>query len=499
MIKTPILIVGAGPTGLMLTAQLHRYGTAHVVIDTKVGITELSKALAVQARTLEHYRQLGIAEEAIEQGFIAQSVRLIINGRVRAKIPLGEIGAGLSPFPYLFILEQSQNEKLILDKVAAQGGSVQWSTSLAEVHKTATGYAGILERRDGSREEFECRYLIGCDGASSPVRHFLRMPFRGGTNEQLFFVTDIDMEVGLEKEGLILAINKSEFLGFFPMSRPHQYRAIGVLPPSVTDPEDISFDALKDHIERNVGLPVKIFGHSWHAGYRVHHRIVDCFRSGDAFLVGDAAHIHSPAGGQGMNTGLGDAVNLGWKLAAVVNGWSDAKVLDTYDQERRPFGVQLVHTTDQAFTTMVSKTWLARIVRTHILPIAISTALNLVLLRRLMFKTISQIRIAYPQSSLSDGSHSGPIHAGDRFPWFEWEGGNSFDWLANPGYVVLSFGSVRPHEPADWSGPTTYIAVDGQAATAAYDAGLPRRGCVVVRPDMHVARIIVAHRDAGGE
>lgn len=489
MIKTPILIVGAGPTGLTLSAQLHRYGAAHVIVDKKDGITALSKALAVQARTLEQYRQLGIADEAIEQGFVAEAVRLVVNGRVRVKIPLGEIGAGLSPFPYLFILEQSQNEALLRDKIAAQGGTVQWATALAEVRETASGYAGIVTRGDGAREEFECRYLIGCDGAASPVRHFLGMPFRGGTDEKLFFVADIDMEIGLPKDGLILVINKSEFLGFFPMSRPHQYRAVGVLPSSITDPEDIPFETLKDHIEKNVGLPVRITGHTWHAGYRVHHRIVDRFGSGNAFLVGDAAHIHSPAGGQGMNTGLGDAVNLGWKLAAVVHGWSDAKILETYDEERRPFGVQLVHTTDQAFTTMVSKNWLARITRTYILPLAMGTALKVSDLRRLLFKTISQTRIAYRRSALGDGSCSGPLRAGDRFPWFEWEGGNSFDWLAKPGYVVLSLGGAEPRNPVDWAGPVTVIKVDGRAAEAAVGAGLPRNGSIVVRPDMHIQRI----------
>lgn len=491
MIKTPILIVGAGPTGLMLSAQLHRYGTAHVIIDKKDGITRLSKALAVQARTLEQYRQIGIADQAIGQGFVAESVRLIINGRVRAKIPLGRIGAGISPYPYLFVLEQSQNEALLHNKIVAQGGNVQWGMALAEVREMASGYSGALARHDGSQEEFECRYLIGCDGASSVVRHFLGMPFRGGTDEKLFFVADIDMEAGVKKEGLLLAINKSEFLGFFPMSGARQYRVIGVLPSSITDPENIPFGTLKDHIETNAGLPVKITGHSWHAGYRVHHRIVDSFRSGNAFLVGDAAHIHSPAGGQGMNTGLGDAVNLGWKLAAVVNGWSDARILDTYDQERRPFGVQLVHTTDQAFTTMVSKNWLARFVRTHILPVAIGTALKFAFSRRLMFKTISQVRIAYRKSALSDGSHHGPLHAGDRLPWFEWDGGNSFDWLAKPGYVVLSLGGALPQEPADWQGQTTYVPVEGKAAEAAVAAGLPRRGSVIVRPDMHVARLIM--------
>jgi 2-polyprenyl-6-methoxyphenol hydroxylase-like FAD-dependent oxidoreductase len=348
-----------------------------------------------------------------------------------------------------------------------------------------------LRRGDGSLETFECQYLIGCDGASSPVRRFLDIPFRGGTNEQLFFVADIDMELDLPKQGLLLAINKSEFLAFFPMLRPQQYRAIGVLPPAVTNPDDFSFGKLREHIENNVGLAVKITGHSWHAGYRVHHRIADSFRSGNAFLVGDAAHIHSPAGGQGMNTGLGDAVNLGWKLAGVVNGWCEPKILASYNEERRPFGVQLVHTTDQAFTMIVSKSWLPRFIRTRILPLVMSTALHFKSLRRLMFKTISQTRIAYRKSSLSDGSRCGAIHSGDRFPWFEWDDGNSYDWLANTGYVVLSFGGAQPCEIPGWKGPSAQIAVNGAAAIAAITVGLPRRGCVAVRPDMYVAKVVV--------
>ena len=494
MIKTPILIVGAGPSGLMLSAQLHRYGAPHVIVDQKDGITHLSKALAVQARTLEQYDQLGLADQAIAQGFVAESARFVVNGRVRARIPFGEIGAGLSPFPYLFILEQSQNEALLHDHIVANGGAVEWGREVMDLAISdvdgAPGYTGTLQHRDGSKEVFQCQYLVGCGGASSPVRHFLDLQFRGGTNEQLFFVADVDMEIELDKQGLILAINGSEFLAFFPMSRPHQYRAIGVLPPSITDPDNIVFDQLRAHIEANVGIPVTVTGHAWHSAYRVHHRIVDSFRSGNAFLVGDAAHIHSPAGGQGMNTGLGDAVNLGWKLAAVVNGWSGPGLLDSYDAERRPFGIQLVHTTDRAFTMMVSKSSWARFVRTRILPVALSTIMRFSALRRLMFKTISQTRIAYRAGPLSDGSGGGALRSGDRFPWFAWPGGNSHSWLSNVGYTILKFGAAGPCTVHDWTGPTTEIEVTGAGAEAAATAGLPRNGCVIVRPDMHIARIV---------
>ncbi len=489
MIKTPILIVGAGPTGLMLSAQLHRYGAAHVIADRKKGVTEVSKALAVQARTLEQYRQLGIADAAIDDGFMAESARFIINGRIRATAQFGEIGAGLSPYPFLFILEQSRNEALLLDHITSRGGAVQWSTEVTDLQRHADGYTGTLKRSDGTSEPFQCRYLIGCGGASSPVRHFLDMPFRGATNEQSFFVADINLDIDLEKHGLLLVFNQAEFFAFFPMPGRNHYRAIGVLPPSIADPDDFPFDQLKAHIEDNLGIPAKITSHTWYSAYRVHHRIADSFRSGDAFLVGDAAHIHSPAGGQGMNTGLGDAVNLGWKLAAVVNGWAGPDLLSSYSEERRPFGMRLVHTTDRAFTMLVSKSALAEFVRTRILPHWLSTVLRFQKTRRLLFKTISQTVIDYRKSSLSDGSGSRSIRSGDRFPWFEWDGGNSFEWLAHPGYVVLRFDGAKASDIAGWTGPVTAIEVTGEAAVTAAKAGLPDRGAVVVRPDMHVAQI----------
>ena len=201
---------------------------------------------------------------------------------------------------------------------------MQWSSDVTGLESRADGYAGILKQPDGTKVPFQCRYLVGCGGASSPVRQFLNMPFRGATNEQSFFVADINLDVELEKHGLLLVFSGSEFFAFFPMSGRNHYRAIGVLPPSIADPDDFPFDLLKAHIEDNLGFPAKITHHSWYSAYRVHHRIADNFRSGRRVLVGDAAHIHSPAGGQGMNTGLGDAVNLGWKLAGVVNGWTNS-------------------------------------------------------------------------------------------------------------------------------------------------------------------------------
>ena len=490
MIKTPVMIMGAGPTGLMLSAQLHRFGAPHVIVDKKPDITPLSKALAVQARTLEYYRQLGIADAALEAGYAGRSVRFIVNGDIRAHIPLGDIGRGLSPHPYLFILEQSQNEKLLLDHITAAGGSVRWGAEVGGLARRGAGYAGTMTSADGSAEEFECDYLVGCDGGHSTARHFAGLPFPGTTNEQLFFVADITIEFPLDKQGLLLVINGSEFLAFFPMKGKDQYRVVGILPDHIDDPDDFSFEPLQAHIERNVGVTARIKAHNWHSGYRIHHRVVESFSAGGVFLAGDAAHVHSPAGGQGMNTGLCDAVNLGWKLAAAVNGWADPGILQSYDAERRPFGLQLVDTTDRAFTAIVSKSWFPRFARTHILPLALNAVLRAASLRKLMFRTISQTRISYRKSPLSDGSGSRRLRSGDRFPWFTWNGGNSFEWLSQPGFVALRLGGAPAAPAPGWSGPVYDFDVTGAAAAAAEAAGLPQSGCVIVRPDMHIATIV---------
>lgn len=492
MIKTPVMIVGAGPTGLMLSAQLHRFGTKHHIIDKKSGVTRLSKALGVQARTLEYYRQLGIAESVLEKGFIADSVKFVVNGSHRATVPLGEIGKGLSPYPFLFILEQSENEKLLLDYSTAKQGTVSWETEAGNFSITDTGYSGTLQYADGSSEDFECDYLIGCAGGDSSVRHFLEIPFDGKTNEQVFFVADARVLLGLEKEGLVLALNHNEFLAFFPMSQPDQYRVIGVIPETVKDVDHLSEGMLRDHIEKNFGADISVELFSWMSSYRVHHRIARAFHSDNAFLLGDEAHIHSPAGAQGMNTGLGDAANLGWKLAAVCNGWAESEILESYDIERRPFGQQLVKTTDRAFETIVSRKWLPRFTRTQVLPKMLPLLLKLQFFRELMFKTVSQTRIHYRHSPLSDQSEYRNVKSGDRFPWFEWSDGNCFEWFREPGYLEICLGNVEATGLENWSGPYRYISIDKEMAKAAVAAGLPDKGTVLVRPDMHISRITLS-------
>ena len=466
----------------MLSAQLHRHGAAHVIVDKKPGITHQSKALAVQARTMEFYQQLGLTDEAQQRGFVAKAVSVFVNGRQRVGLDLQSMGGDLSPFPYIFILEQSHNEDILSKHLKACDGGVRWQHECTSIERVADGFVGELASPNGTIP-FRCRYLVGCGGARSPVRKFSSANFPGETASQLFFVADLRLEADFPQSSVVLAINDDQFMAFFPMSGDGHVRALGVLPDTVEDPDNFPFELLQQHIEQNLGLPARIASHSWYSSYRVHHRVVDSFADNGLFLAGDAAHLHSPAGGQGMNTGLGDAVNLGWKLAAAVND-GNTSLLPSYDIERRPFAERLVATTDRMFNLMVSKSVLPVAMRTKVMPKFMGMISSAPTLQQMVFKVVSQMFINYRGSPISQRQTSGNYESGDRFPWFSWEGGHAFEWFRQPGYCVIT-----SHDRAqNVAVPKTMRSVEPCAAArdAMRTVGLGD-GPIVVRPDMHIA------------
>src|ERR1700693_2767463 len=224
---------------------------------------------------------------------------------------------------------------------------------------------------------------------------------------------------------------------------------------------------------------------NWFSTYRVHHRVADHFRTGRAFLVGDAAHIHSPVGGQGMNTGIGDAVNLAWKLAAVLHGRVDAPLLDSYESERIAFARRLVATTDQAFTGVTSTGAIARLVRLHIVPILFPLITKLPSLRRVMFRTISQTAINYRGSSLSQG-RAGTVHGGDRLPWVKLENSDNFAPLTSLDWQVHVYGEATAELQTACQDHKLPLHVFPWSV-AVRRSGLRRTAVYLVRPDGHVA------------
>ena len=483
-----VLIVGAGPTGLVLALWLTRLGVGVRIVDEAAEPGTTSRALAVQARTLEHYRQIGLADTLVEGGLPLGAVNLWVAGRKIARAVFGDMGAGLSPFPYALIFPQDEHERVLIDRLLDAGVPVDRQVELVGFEEAGGRVIARLKRADGTEETCEAAYLAGCDGASSTVRATLGARFPGGTYEHLFYVADVEASGPAVNRELNAGLDEADFLAIFPLKREGHIRIVGAVRAEAAHRSgSLSWsDVSTEIIDR---LRLRVGRVNWFSTYHVHHRVAERFRRGHAFLLGDAAHIHSPVGGQGMNTGICDAVNLAWKLADVLRGRATDGVLDSYEPERIGFARRLVATTDRAFTLITSRGPIARRVRVQVVPRVFPLLVRSRAVRRLMFRTISQTVITYRDSPLSTG-RAGRVSGGDRLPWVP--GIDNFAPLASLSWQVHVYGEapaalaaaceVRglPLHTFGWHGDIRRT-------------GLLRNAMYLVRPDGYVA---LADRDA---
>jgi 2-polyprenyl-6-methoxyphenol hydroxylase-like FAD-dependent oxidoreductase len=477
MSNAPILIIGAGPTGLNLALRLARSGTAFCIIDEHDGPAQESRALAVHARTLEFYHQLGLADAIVDAGTRIGGIRMYRDGRARGHIKLGDISAGLSPYPFILDFPQDEHERLLVDRLRDMGIEVERRTALASFTQDPDGADAVLIK-DGQRSHVRASYICGCDGARSKVREGIGASFSGGTYQHLYYVADVRLETPDTGNDFHIATGTDTFALRLPARKGQNERLIGFAPDGIEHPvfEDVRADA--EHL-----LDIRVAEVNWFSTYRVHHRVAGRFRKGRAFLLGDAGHLHSPVGGQGMNTGIGDAVNLAWKLAAVVGGRAAEALLDTYEAERIPFARSLVATTDRVFQTVVSDGVDGHVLRSLVLPTLIPAAMHVGAARKAMFRLASQIAIHYPESSLSVG-RAGDVAGGDRLPWVGSIDNHapliSLDWQLHV------YGDVAPAITA--SAQHLGLALhrfDWSAAVG--KAGMERGSGYLVRPDGHIA------------
>jgi 2-polyprenyl-6-methoxyphenol hydroxylase-like FAD-dependent oxidoreductase len=418
--ETDVLIVGAGPTGLMLANQLARRGVRASIIDRHSGPALQTRALGVQARTLEIYSSLGIVDRALELGKPATGANLWAQGRKTTHVPLGDAGKGITPYPYILILGQDDNERIMGDRLRDFGMSVQWNTELVALTQDEGGVAVTLKLADGTLRKSTVAWVAGCDGARSAVRELSGVTFPGAPYEHVFYVADTEVTGSMVADQVNVYLWRSGFHLFFPMRGVDHWRIVGILPENLRAREGVKFDDVIPSLRSEAGAGLVIKACTWFSTYRIAHRAASRFRQGRCFLLGDAAHIHSPVGAQGMNTGLQDAYNLGWKLALVVGGTSDAALLDSYEEERIPIARRLLDTTDRAFRLIVSDNWLAGLLRTEIIARVGALAMSVARIQKFAFGTISQTGIQYRSSSVSkslDGLSGDGRLAGDRFPW----------------------------------------------------------------------------------
>src|SRR5438309_8538076 len=406
----------------MLANQLGRRGVRARIIDRHTGPSLQTRAPGVQARTLEIYTYLGIVERALELGKRATGANIWVQGRRAARLPLGDIGRDLSPYPFLLILGQDDNERLLGDALCKQGMAVEWSTELVGLAQDTSHVKATLRQPDGTIEEMTVAWVAGCDGARSAVRELSGIAFEGAPYEHVFFVADTRVTGPMVPDELNVYLWPEGFHLFFPMRGADHWRLVGILPPTLRGRDDLTFDEVIPSVRQQAGTALSFETCSWFSTYRIHHRRAARFRDRRCFLLGDAAHIHSPVGAQGMNTGLQDAYNLAWKLALVVKGRANAALLDTYEAERIPVAHRLLRTTDRLFVLAVSDSRVAALFRTRIVARVAAFAMTIARVRNLAFRTISQIGIRYPESPLSQTLASlpkGAPAAGDRFPWLQ--------------------------------------------------------------------------------
>lgn len=479
-----VLVVGAGPTGLMLAGWLARAGVRALVIDDKAGPSRETRALAVQARTLETYDQLGLGPEALSMGIEFSAINLWVRRHHQARMDFGALGAGISPHPYMFILGQDRNEALLLAHLQSHGGDVEWRTRFEAMREEADGVVVTLRGPEGETREVRVGYVCGCDGASSTVRHALGLAFPGGTYHHRFFVADVALTGDVRPGELNVCFDGDRFAAFFPMPGPSHFRLVGMVPDALLGQESLTFEDVRDDVESR--FPAHVTSVGWFSTYRVHHRVAETFHRGRAFLLGDAGHIHSPVGGQGMNTGLMDAANLAWKLAWVVQGQADARLLDSYAAEREPFARTLVATTDRAFTAVSSSAASARFIRMQVIPRVFPLLARQAWVRRAIFRFGSQTRVNYRGGPLSVGE-VGPIQAGDRLAWVRFSDGTSnYDPLRSLGPQLHVHGPVEPALQAWADKPPAVPVIAFPWTPEARAAGYQEGAVYLVRPDGYV-------------
>ncbi|HTV07422.1 MAG TPA: FAD-dependent monooxygenase [Candidatus Aquilonibacter sp.] len=508
---TEVLIAGAGPTGLVLAVWLARLGIRIRIVDKNAYPAAHSRALAVQARTLEFYAQLGFAQELVDYGHKVGALNLWVAGKRRAHAPFGDFGRGLSPFPFPLIYPQDEHEPLLIRHLAELGVEVERPTELLGFSDESDHIVARLKLPDGSEQSCRAQFLAGCDGARSVVRQALHIGFPGGEYTHLFYVADVSAAGPVANGELHVALDEADFLAVFPLDDKGRVRLVGTIRDEQAEAkrDELCWDDVSKRVIE--WLHVDVQQVNWFSTYRVHHRVAEHFRHNSVFLLGDAAHIHSPVGGQGMNTGIGDAVNLGWKLAGVLRGRAARSILDSYEPERIAFARRLVATTDQAFTAVTSDGDLARVVRLRIVPYLIPTLLSQEFTRRYLFRSVSQIGIDYRHSELSEG-RTGKLHAGDRLPWLQFAGDSKNPHTDN--FAALRSLEWQVHVYSNWTCPDIRrlclqrglefhvfrwrpeFAAEGVAETAVY----------LIRPDGYIAfadpaakaRTLAAYLDAQG-
>ena len=452
-----VLVVGAGPTGLMAATLLKRRGVRVRIVDERAEASRESRAFAIQARTLELFLSLGLTDAFLGKGVINPGIEFYVGGKHVGGLNYDLADSPDTPFCFMFLLPQSQTEAILVDDLARQGVEVERGVKVTGLEQDDAG--AVVHGTAAGGREFAVRshYAIGADGAHSVVRKALGLSFEGAPYAQTFLLADCRVEWPLDHARFRVFMHGESIGLFLPlhgaacsrvMATDHRGQADGAGGPAAT-PMDLP--ELQAAMRKATGMDLTLTDPVWTTRYRVHHRGVNRYDRGRVFVAGDAAHIHSPAGGQGMNTGLQDAANLAWKLAAVLRAGAAPDLLDTYDTERRPVGAQVVATSDRMFSAAAGKRGWEATVRDWIAGPASAAISRLKPIQHKAFRTLAELDLHYgPSLYLEDaapalGDHGGP-GVGHRAPNAAVARHRDvFDLTAGYGFTVLAL-SRKPLE-----------------------------------------------------
>src|SRR5919112_5132761 len=407
-----------------MAAELATRGVGCRIIDKAPARSQHTRALVVQAKTLELMQKMGIADELVARGRRTLKVTPFVGGRRAVDVEFGDIGVDDTPYPFLLFVSQAETERMLEEHLEGLGVKVERPVELLTFAEDTEGVNARLRHEDGREENVRARYVVGADGAHSVVRHTTGLSFEGDAYPQDFVLADLEIDWEGDKDRLYFFLSRKGLLAVFPLAGPSSYRLITTCvedaPPDTGDPTLEEFQELTAELS---ALPMKLHDPGWLARFHLHHRGVSSYRAGRAFVAGDAAHIHSPAGGQGMNTGIQDAYNLAWKLALVLRERAPDYFLDSYHEERYPVGRRLLRTTDRLFNVAATHNTVLIRLRNFLLPWILPRLMGKRSLRARAFRFISQLGIKYPGSPIVgeklDGAdrafRSGPA-AGNRAP-----------------------------------------------------------------------------------
>ena len=404
-----VLVVGAGPTGLTLAAQLLARGIYARVIDKAEGPSPQSRALGIHARTMELLDTMGLADTFVDQGHRVRRLRMYAGQRNLLDLDLARNG---SRYGFMLHLPQSQTEALLRARVRKLGGTIEQRVELVRLAERGDALDATLRDVTGREIEVSAGYVVGCDGAHSRVRHEIGLPFDGQPYPQDWLLADVALDGAGSDDAVHLFFRPNGLpLACIPMGG-ERWRLVmanagdrGGQPPT--------FDEIRELVAERAPRPMEVSDPGWLSSFRCHLRSTTSYRRGRVMLAGDAAHIHSPAGGQGMNTGMMDAHNLAWKLALVVDGRAPDSLLDTYGQERVPVASSVLGFTDKLTGLLTMRSRAKRAVRDTVIPVVSRVPV----VQCGAARKLSQLSVAYPRSPLvqPDG-HGRRPKPGDRFP-----------------------------------------------------------------------------------